>query len=151
MPILAYTVRTPVIPAPAPEPPPEGDADWENRIANAIFSDRLNTSDNLEAVATLDGDSWVLADGGQSHITFDSTEYPPGSSGGSWKIAVLNDDGAASGNPGIYHAAVTGGFSEDNTYWFSFRERVDNVAAYTPWRATPGRVPAAGRRVRIMV
>lgn len=97
-----------------------GDEDWEERSAGAIFADRLDSQQNIDA--------WEADDGTSGHITLDTSIKPTGSTG-STKFSILNTDETASGQLSIPLTA----FGEGATRWISFRVYFDAQDAYAPY------------------
>jgi hypothetical protein len=122
-------------PSPAPAPAPATD-DWSLRssASGVVLANRLETQ--------AERDVWVLTDGLEAHVTFDTAIKVPGALG-SFKFAVLNTDGASSGNIGV---PLPRTFGLGNTVWWSLRVRAPIEMAYQPFPTTT----SAGTKVSIL-
>lgn len=96
--------------------------DWAARSAGAVAAYRLNNPTEIN--------NFKFNDSTVDHISFDTSLYPSGSSGGSLKHAVLNTDSTASGQTSVPFGTS---FGDGSTFWVSYRVRQEAQHVYAPW------------------
>lgn len=107
-----------------------GADDWTERSTEGgvVLADPLNTSTKLVATASISPTQWLLANGTQDHVTLD---------GDGWKFDVLNSDGTASGDVGIYFGNLQT-FGPGSTLWAAFEVYAPPEFVWSPWKFLAG-------------
>lgn len=114
------------------------DADWIaiSTAAGVEVANRLDTQLTI--------DDWKLNDSTGDHMTLDTSLKPHPSANGSLKHAVLNTDGAASGQFSVpFPAKGTG-----SIFWYSYRVHAPATAVYQSW--PPSNDPSNAHKLSIL-
>lgn len=108
---------------------------WSTRstYSGVVRANRLNASLTVTSATTTPG-PWVLSDGLQGNVSFDST-IAHKTAGGSQKFAVLAADGPNDGNIGLYFGDVYT-FGDGDVCWTSFMVQAPAAWCYQPWNCT---------------
>lgn len=116
------------------------DADWNARstAAGVVLANRLQTQGDLDAWRSPDAPS-------TANCSLDTAVKVPGAVA-SFKVAVLNTDGANSGAYRIFFGSLAE-FGDGDTVWFSFRVRAPAQLTYQPW---PGVASTDGNKLAIL-